>query len=52
MLGSEAGLVIDRLRDDLLFAGVPVSDARTPDYWPVFAETVESVIDALETSSQ
>lgn len=51
MRASEARVLIDRIRNDLLFAGVPVSDSRAQgaDYWPAFVETVERTLNFLET---
>jgi hypothetical protein len=51
MLASEARLLVEQLQDRLLFAGVPMSDTRAAgaDYWPVFVETVESILGVVET---
>jgi hypothetical protein len=51
LLASEARTLVGEIRDDLLFAGVPVGDSRAPGahYWPVFAEMVPAMLDALET---
>jgi hypothetical protein len=51
LLASEARTLVGEIREDLLFAGVAVSDSRVQGagYWPVFVEAVRAMLDALES---
>jgi hypothetical protein len=51
LLASEARTLVAEIMDDLLFAGVTVSDSRAQgaDYWPMFVKAVPATLDALES---
>ena len=52
MLSSRARDVLEQVRDDLDYAGVPVSASRTAaDAWPALEDTVRRALDALIVES-
>jgi hypothetical protein len=51
LLGSRTRELLEEIRGDLAFAGIPVSVSTAERAWPTLTELVENILAALETQS-